>query len=132
MTPEERELTALVQGARASAGAFRPFAIFDEQLDCIRVVWRDCSANEIRVSKMLTILEDNHPESEELECVGFTIKGVAHICETRGISADAPWLLADFIDAVVALDPAGRYAVRRDIRSAVKEHQLREVESQAA
>jgi hypothetical protein len=133
MTPTEQELEMLVQSARANSGAFRPFALFDEQLDCIRVVWRDCSANEIRVSKLLTILEDNYPESSTPECVGFTIKGVAHICETCRIAPDAPWKLADFLDAIVALDiPIGRYTVQKEIRRLVREQNLDEVERLAA
>ncbi|HXK40072.1 MAG TPA: hypothetical protein VJ837_04540 [Candidatus Paceibacterota bacterium] len=129
MTPEEQQLTDLVRSVRAGSGKFKPFAVFDEQLDCIRVVWRDCSANEIRVSKLITILEDNYPESGKPECVGVTIKGVAHICETSGISPDAPWKLADLLDAVAKMDkPVGRYTLERDVRPNVEEYHLDEVE----
>ena len=124
------ELTALVEKARADAGAFRPHAVFDEQMDCIRVLWRDCSANEIRVSELLTIVVDNYPASSKPECVGFNIKGIAHICESRGIAADMPWRLADFMDAVVAMDkPIGRYTLEKDLRPMVETRQeLEEVE----
>ena len=137
MAPEEldlAELTVMVESARASAGPFRAHAVFDEQLDCIRVLWRDCSTNEIRVSELLTILENNYPDvAETPECVGFTIKGIAHICETCNISPDVPWKLADFLDALVKLDkPIGRYTVQRDLRPQVVAQRLEEVERPVA
>ena len=55
---------------------FRPSASFDKHLDAIRVVIRNCSTNEIRVSAALTLLEDNFPASAEHEFMGFTIKGL--------------------------------------------------------
>src|SRR5262245_32036706 len=42
-----------------AGSAFKPFVIFDERLDCIRVVARDCSVTEIRINTLLTVLEDN-------------------------------------------------------------------------
>ena len=129
MTSNEREqLTALV--TKAVPGPFRPFAVFDEPLDCIRVVWRDCSANEIRAGELLTILVDNYPASGELECVGFTIKGVAHICESYKISADAPWKLAQF-EAVLMPEAARALHRREDIAAEVRARQMQDEENPA-
>src|SRR5471030_1775714 len=97
----EEEQAALIREVLAAAPEFRPFAVFDRPLDCIRVVLKDCSVTEIRVNDLLTVLEENYPRVEgKAEIVGFTIKGVAHICESRGISSDSPWKLAAFLDAV--------------------------------
>jgi hypothetical protein len=77
----------------------------------------------------LARLLDNYPKSSAPECVGFTIKGIAHICETRGISPDEPWKLADFLDAIVALDkPISRYTVEKDIRPVVEDREIEEIE----
>ena len=102
----------------ASAGTFRPYAVFDEPLDCIRVVVRDCSVTEIRINDALTVLEANYPEVQDAsEIVGFTIKGVAHLCQTHGISATAPWRVADFLDAVLqASAPRERVFVKTVVR----------------
>jgi hypothetical protein len=133
MTPEERDLTAQVTAARMNSGAFRAFAVFDERLDCIRVQWRDCSHKEIRVSPLLTIVVDNYPESRTPECVGFTIKGVAHICESKDIPSDVPWKLADFLDALMTMDkPMGRYTLQKDIRPKVEEKRIETVEREVA
>jgi len=119
-----------VRETLAPDGAFRAFALFDEALDCIRVVTRDCSVNEIRVDELLTLLEANHPSAGKPELVGFTIKGIAHICETQGISPDAPWRLADFLDAIVANSkvPYVRYTVDADLRPLIEAARLEEVE----
>src|SRR5437667_8827373 len=99
LTPQEEQLETTVRDALTPTGEFRPFAVFDEPLDCIRVVLRDCSATEVRIDGLLTVLEANYPLVEgQSEIVGFTIKGVAHLCETQGISPSAPWTLADFLD----------------------------------
>jgi hypothetical protein len=130
MTPEAQELTALVRGARSNSGAFHPFAVYDEKLDCIRVMWRDCSDKEIRVSDLVTIVVDRF--SDTAECVGVTIKGVAHICETCDIPPDAPWKLADFIDAVLKLDtPIGRRTLKREVKPELEERQIDDVEKLA-
>lgn len=130
--PQSEQLNAIVKSVRAAYGPFRPYAVFDEQLDCIRVVTYDCSANEIRVNELLTILEPNYPGHGVPDLVGFTIKGVAHICEAQGIPADAPWKLADFIDAIVKASPIVRFTVDRHVRPLVAQTRLEDVEKVAA
>ena len=85
----------------SAASNFRPFAVFDELLDCIRVVTRDCSVTEIRINDLLTVLEADYPVSGQPEYVGFTIKGIAHLCKSHDIPAEGPWRIADFLDAIV-------------------------------
>src|SRR5688572_25199898 len=91
----EAELSKLFSG---EARGFRPFVIFDEHLDCIRVVTRDCSMTETRVNELLTILEDNYPDRPEAKYVGFTIKGARHFCLDRGLKAEGPIRLAELLD----------------------------------
>lgn len=106
ITPESvAELVRTTFGG--SPGEFRPCAYFDEPLDCIRVIARDCSVTEWRMSPGLTILEDNYaPPSAGLErYVGFTIKGVRFFCKQRGIPLDAPVEWGELLDAIVAAAP---------------------------
>jgi len=83
---------------------FRPCAYYDEPLDCIRVIARDCSVNEWRVSRLLTVLEDNYPNPEagrELY-VGFIIKGARHFCQQQEIDLTTPVQLSELLDRILA------------------------------
>lgn len=73
----ERELTLKVRAVMKDAPPFRPCAVFDEQLDCVRVNWRDCSQVEERINQWLTLCYDNYPDGQT-RLVGFNLKGVAH------------------------------------------------------
>jgi len=87
-------------------GDFRPCAYFDERLDCIRVVTRDCSVLETRINPVLTLLEDNyHSESKGKRYVGFTIKGASHFCHEHGISLAVPVNIGKLLDAIAAQFP---------------------------
>jgi hypothetical protein len=139
MTPEEltsheQEQASAVREILSSCQEFRPFAVFDQPLDCIRVITRDCSVTEIRIDDFLTVLEANYPVSGSDEYVGFTIKGVAHLCESHGIPASGPWKLADFLDAILTAssEPVARPIVQKVARPIVEENQLLEVERIAA
>ena len=85
--------------------AFRPFAIFDERLDCIRVLARDCSVTETRINERLTLLEDNYPEPGLKQYIGFTIKGPKHFCLTHGLPGTGPVSLTDILDQIVRAYP---------------------------
>lgn len=54
---------------------FKPRADYFEDMDCIRVVLRDCSICEYRINPFLTIWHDNDPNSDPSP-VGFALKGV--------------------------------------------------------
>lgn len=77
LTEEEQRITDEVRRVMADAGPYRPQAIFDEQLDCIRVEWRDCSITEERINRWLTLCYDNYPDGQTA-LVGFNLKGIAH------------------------------------------------------
>jgi hypothetical protein len=127
-----KEQAQAVRAILATSREFRPFAVFDEQLDCIRVITRDCSFTEIRVDDFLTVLEANYPRSSAAEYVGFTIKGVAHLCKSHGIPRTGPWKLADFFDAILRASEASRPVVNRVARPIADEYQLEEIERVAA
>ena len=95
----EGNAEALVREALAGQGEFRPCAWFDSSLDCIRIVVRDCSHSEIRINHFLTVLEANY--SVEPEYVGFTLKGVRHLCKEHGIPLDMPVKLAQLFDVIL-------------------------------
>lgn len=92
---------AQIEALMQSAPAHRPYAEVDESMDCVRVRFRDCSVTEHRVSKMITILLDNHPEEGQAELAGLSIKGLHSI----GFSIPASHRVADFINALVAIIP---------------------------
>jgi len=85
--------------------AFRPCAFFDERLDCIRVIARDCSVTETRLNTLITVLEANHIGPGKRECVGFTIKGASHFCESHGLDLAMPIKISNLLDAVLRAMP---------------------------
>ncbi len=124
MTPEERLETLIRSSWADPTGAFRPFALFDASLDCIRVVIRDCSATEVRVNERITILEDQYySPARGRKYVGFTIKGAKHFCHEQGLSLDYPIRLTEILDRIVAMFPdlAVRLAVNAIARPMVEE-----------
>jgi hypothetical protein len=79
---------------------FKPVAYYDERLDCVRVITRDCSVSEYRVNDFLTIAEDSHPTDLADRYVGFTIKGIRHFVRKN----DKPEILelAVMLDKILA------------------------------
>ena len=100
-TPEE--IGTLVRDAFAGqSGAFQPCAWFDERLDCIRVVTRDCSVLEKRLGTRLTVLVGNYGPQQ---IVGFTIKGARHFCNENKLSLAMPIKMTSVLDAIIASSP---------------------------
>jgi hypothetical protein len=106
MTSEE-QITVLVNMAFAgTSGSFRPCAFFDDRLDCIRVIAKDCSVMETRISEYITVLEDNYAEeSDSTPYVGFTIKGARHFCAENGLSLNAPIQVSALLNAILKSFP---------------------------
>jgi hypothetical protein len=115
-------------------GEFHPCAYYDEPLDCIRVITRDCSVNEWRVSPHLTILEDNYPESEDDLYVGFTIKGARYICQENRIDLSVPVQLSELLDRILAAHPGDvvRMAVNAIAKPLVRKEHIRGLTTGAA
>lgn len=94
MTPHKKSIEEATSSVREAFGeryGFRPCALFDEKLDCIRVIARDCSVTEIRIDEALTVLESN----VNGKYVGFTIKGAKHFCKRHNLPLVGPVKLAD-------------------------------------
>ena len=104
-TPEKVE--ALVRDAFSQeSGEFRPCAFFDDRLDCVRVIARDCSVYEERVNDRLTVLVDNyHERPGRKKYVGFTIKGARHFCQEHGLHLGTSVKMTELLDAVLASSP---------------------------
>jgi|SRR5882762_190525 len=101
-TPEQVE--QLVRSAFAGqSGEFRPCAYFDDSLDSIRVVARDCSVTETRVNNLITVLESTYPRGRK--CVGFTLKGATHFCREHGLSRGTPIKVSVLLDAILSACP---------------------------
>jgi len=118
----------------AFAGAtreFRPCAFFDDRLDCIRVIARDCSVLETRINPSLTVLEDNYyEETGRKQYVGFTLKGARHFCAEHGFDLKAPIKISDLLDAVLKAFPsvAVELFVNAIAKPLVKEEKIERVE----
>jgi hypothetical protein len=129
-TPEE--IGALVRNTFTGAsGEFRPCAFFDDRLDCIRVIARDCSVLETRINPSLTVLEDNYyQELDRKPYVGFTIKGARHFCHDHGFDLNSPIDISALLDAVLKAFPelAVELFVNGIARPLVKEGKIERVE----
>src|ERR1700674_4589068 len=89
---------------RPNLTEFRPYAMFDDRLDCIRVFTRDCSVKEIRINERITLFEDNFPTGE-YKYVGFAIKGAKHLCKECGFDLSIPVRITAILDVLVASAP---------------------------
>ena len=129
-TPEE--ISALVRETFAGpTGEFRPCAFFDDRLDCIRVIARDCSVLETRINQNLTVLEDNYyQESDRKPYVGFTIKGARHFCSENGFDLNSPISISELLDAILKAFPGltVEFFVNGIARPLVKEGKIERVE----
>ena len=126
------EIAAQVKEAFAGKpGKFRPGAFFDDRLDCIRVIARDCSVLETRVNRLITVLEDNYyTESGDKQYVGFTVKGARHFCKEHNLDLSAPIEMSALLDAILASFPdvAVQLFVNAVARPLVKEEKIRKVD----
>jgi hypothetical protein len=109
---------------------FRPCAFFDDRLDCIRVIARDCSVLETRINKHMTLLEDNYAESEQKRYVGFTVKGARHFCKQNNIDLSTPVDISRLLDAILANspEPAVQMSIRLVARPLIKKEKLKHVD----
>jgi hypothetical protein len=124
------QVGALVRETFASeSGEFHPCALFDEPLDCIRVITRDCSFTEIRIDDRITVLEDNYCPIGGKKYVGFTIKGARHFCQERGFRLSAPIKLIELLNAILDAtpDPVVRVVVDGIVRPLVEEGKINDI-----
>lgn len=128
---QAEQIKAQVEGAFSApqTGEFRPFAMFDESLDCIRVVTRDCSVTETRISDLITVLEDNYPASPRQRFVGFTIKGARHFCRQEGLDIRIPVKVTDILDRILKTSPEAivRLAIDGVARPMVEDKSINDV-----
>jgi|SRR5437867_3666064 len=126
------EIKALVADAfSGSSGGFRPCAFFDEGLDCIRVIVRDCSTLEERISDRVTVLLDNYyPGPGRRQYAGFTIKGARHFCLENNISLEVPVKISDILNVLMARSPeiVVQWFVDQVAKPLVQEGQIEDVE----
>jgi hypothetical protein len=105
MNPQT-DLATLVRATFAGVGEFRACAFFDERLDCIRIITKDCSVLEERISDRVTILLNLYdPKPGRKECVGFTLKGARHFCHQHALSMVVPLATSTLMDKMLASFP---------------------------
>jgi hypothetical protein len=128
---EQEEITMLVKDVLAGElGGFRPCAFFDDRLDCIRVITKDCSVLEERINDRVTILLDLYSFQGNKECVGFTLKGAYHLCQQHGWDPSRPIKMSEFLDAILASVPekAVKVFIEYVAKPLVKNKNIDEVE----
>jgi hypothetical protein len=104
---DQDEISTLVKEVLTGvSGEFRPCAFFDDRLDCIRVITKDCSVLEERINERLTILLNNYdPQPGRKQCVGFTFKGAIHLCKQHGLDLASPIRMSELLDAILESVP---------------------------
>lgn len=128
-----KDLSEIGEQVRVAFGGefsqFRPCAYFDESLDCIRVIARDCSILETRIDQRITVLEDNYEESDDEKYVGFTVKGARHFCQEHGFDLNFPVSIGNVLDKIMATspEPAVEMAIRLVARPLMKKAGLTDV-----
>jgi hypothetical protein len=119
MKTSEEIVAQVKQAFAGKPEKFRPCAFFDDRLDCIRVIARDCSVLETRINKFITVLEDNYcEESGEKRYVGFTVKGARHFCQEHAFDLSTPIEMTALLDAI--LDSFPEVAVELFINAIAK------------
>ncbi len=131
------EIRSQVKGAflQKPHGSFRPCAYFDDRLDCIRVIARDCSVLETRINPTLTVLEDNYyKESGKKQYVGFTLKGARHFCQEHHIDLSMPIDISYLLDTILAAFPglAVEFFVNGIAKPLVQEEKINKVDVSGA
>lgn len=84
--------------------AFEPFADYDQDLDCIRVIVKDCSVCEYRINEYLTVLHDTDPESPPGP-IGFTLKGIRAQLDAKRDSLSLTLGLTELLDELIKRAP---------------------------
>jgi len=107
-------------------GPFRPFAVFEERLDRIVVLTRDCSVTETRVNDVLVMLENNYPGDGEERYVGFVIEGARGFLAACGFSADEPPRLQTILNVLAGLPGSADH--RDTLAHLLTEHRLDTIE----
>jgi len=126
------ELAHLVRASFSGEGtAFRPCAFFDERLDCIRVIARDCSVLEERINDRVTVLMDNYfPGQGRRQYVGFTIKGAKHFCREQGWDSARSIKMTVLLDAILASFPelVVEWFVEKVAKPLIQEEKIEQLE----
>ncbi len=85
MTPAEQQLAEIVKRIMGAPrpSIFMPFARYELSLDWIIVLNKDVSTSMIPVPPTgLCLLQDNHPQPNQDQYVGFVFEGAKPFCET--------------------------------------------------
>ena len=130
-----KKLSKLVRRHSEGVAAFSPCAFYDDRLDCIRIIARDCSVLEERINDRITVLVDAHyprpdtPDNQQ-QYVGFTIKGARHFCKENGLAAGTI-KMTELLNAVLKTCPevAVQLVVEHIARPLVEQKRIDQVDS---
>ena len=127
------KLSKIVRRHSEGVAAFSPCAFYDDRLDCIRIIARDCSVLEERINDRITVLIDTHyPRAgmtADQQYVGFTIKGARHFCKETGL-APGTIKVTELLDAILRTCPevVVQLVVEHIARPLVKEQKIEQVD----
>ena len=82
---------------------FKPFVVYDRQLDRIVVCTQDCSITERRINGFLTIFCKNHLSVNEDMIVGFSVRPVRRLCKQLKLARTNVYI-QDILDAIIFRD----------------------------
>lgn len=109
-------------------GEFKPYCIYDAQLDTIRVIVEDCNYTEVMFGPHLSLDQRNHDLMGNKTHVGFNIEGAREFCTAYDVNFGFGMELIPLLERLTEVE-AGSYTAIVDIAiPMVKEHNLRRVE----
>lgn len=109
----------------SAAQPFRPFAEYDQDMDCIRVQVRDCSITERRLGDLVTIYYETFPRGDRPRCIGLALKGVNAALKKAHIPHRAVYTVEMLADAWAKLLPVEQLD---EFTEAVDQSGVRQVE----
>ncbi len=114
-------------GEEGAGKKFKPLAYYDEQLDCIRVLTKDCSVFETRIDEYFTILDSNHPKNGD-KLVGFTIKGVAHLFRQIDVEIGQITNVTDLLDKIAKSMPSAVSVIATGLKERLEKQEAEPLE----
>ena len=128
LTQDEITMAELIRKELGEDFVFKPFVLYNNELDCIRVQTMDCSVTEVSVGTLLNLLEQNYPENDETTYVGFNMECARSFCRERGLSDCGKVSVIKILGSLAETDHVARQAILNIALPILKEHGLDEVE----
>jgi len=106
-----------LEGILAQAAPFSPLAYLHSKMDCIRILFRNCSVVEYRMDEMFTFLHAAHQTNRDGSpvVVGMVLKGMGYLCKQWNYPPDTVVQIAELLDRIIK-EVAMTEPVRRQLK----------------